>query len=138
MNVKAIIEQFSTVHLNQMKNLSVLRKVFREEDQLWKILHTMDSDFFNYGEGFSFLADSMQLVNDNERQKEIELEDIKKIYELLVKYYPGNIQYKIDLLNFLDAVMGEEEATLTLIEELDNQLDNYSKQVEKIKNEVMK
>jgi hypothetical protein len=58
------------------------------------------------------------------------------MYRLLVEYYPENLQYKIDLINFVYAVLDDESEALSLIIEMQQQLQKYNESINVILNEL--
>ncbi len=132
MKIKEKINHFKKIQTEIFDSIIKLREVFLSEETLWEKILKQDDIFFNDGKGMSFLADALQLVNIDERIKEFDLKDIENIYRLLVKFYPNDTQYKLDLISFLNNVMGNEDEAGLLIKELQNEIRKMDRELENI------
>ena len=138
MNVKDIICKYETAQKDIQIKLDFLKKIVNEEDQLWTAYERMDVGFFLNEGAINLFADSLQMVDDTERLKQYDLQDIRKIYECLVEYYPDNIQYHRDLIGFVYNVLDDEVATLALINKAAERIDVVQDYFQTITTEIEK
>ncbi|PWG78082.1 hypothetical protein [Pararcticibacter amylolyticus] len=117
MDIRHIIETFAKSQTDIDNTIVSLRASFQKEERLWAQLELLDSKIFANERVIGFLADFLQMVNDESRLKLFSLQDIEKIYRLLVQYYPDNLQYRLDLISFVHNVLDNEKFALELIEE---------------------
>lgn len=115
MDIKRIIQTFSKAQHDIEETISHLKPVYQNEIQLWSKLENLSIPVLINERIISFLADSMQLVANEQHLELFDLHDIKSIYQLLVKYYPYNIQYQLDLIFFVYNVLDEETEALELV-----------------------
>ncbi|PJJ80153.1 hypothetical protein [Mucilaginibacter auburnensis] len=123
MDIKYIIETFRKAHESIEETIENIKPLYSDEQQLWPQLEKLSVPVLIHEKLINFLADSMQMVNDEERFKSFDLEDIKTIYQLLVEYYPNNIQYRLDLIGFVYNVLDNEKEASALANEAVKMMD---------------
>ncbi len=131
MNITSIIDSFEKNQKHIDEQLQYLRKLLSKENTL-NNYKKIDQSLFTNDKVINFFADNLQLSDSDADVRFCELEDILKIYELLVKYYPDNIQYQEDLIAFVYNVMDDENKAKQLITEAMNRIDskrNYFKTI---------
>jgi hypothetical protein len=136
MDIKILIEKFLEKHSKLRDEMTTLKKSFEDENEFWGLLDKKKDAFFYNDNAFDLLADSLQLVNNKQRLEAYDLKDIEKMSRLLVEYYPDNLQYKIDLINFVYAVLDDESEALNLITEVQQQLQKYNESINVILDEL--
>src|SRR5437879_10485042 len=117
MDIKAVIKTFDKSQNDLNEKINLLKSLYQNEEGLWKQLEALNSNMLINERVMNFLADSMQVVNNEKRLELFDLLDIKYIYQLLVQYYPDNLQYHIDLISFIYNVLDDEKEALKLINE---------------------
>lgn len=115
MDIKHIISTFIKAQHDIEERIEDLKPLYQDETRLWSKLETLGLPILINERIISFLADSLQLVDNEARLELFDLQDIKSIYLLLVQYYPNNIQYQLDLISFVYNVLDEENEALELV-----------------------
>lgn len=123
MDIQEIIETFTNSQTHIDNIISSLRSSFLEEDKLWEQLEALESNAFENEKIVSFLADFLQMIDDESRLSLFSLQDIEKIYRLLVLYHPDNLQYRLDHIAFVHNVLDNEEHASDLIKETISLID---------------
>lgn len=137
MNIKDVVKKFELTQNDLNIKLTELKHYFTDEKRLWAEYEKLDEAFFLNDKVMSFLADSLQQVDQQEHLDLCDLQDIKKIYRLLVDYYPDNIQYREDLIEFVYNVLDDENEALLLIEETERRIDNLRTNLGRIKSDIL-
>ena len=132
MDYKAIIKNFEINQDYIEEQINALKAKYPDEEKLWEDFDRLGSDFFLNNRTINFLADSLQIVNNNRRIKQFELQDIKYIYKLLVRFYPNDVQYHTDLISFVYNVLDDEREAKVLIKETILLVDEKRKHLEGI------
>jgi len=115
MNIQGIIENFKNNQSEIDEKVIILKSIYKNEEQLWNALEVIDPGIIISERVMNLLADSLQMVDDKKRVELFDLNDIKNIYQVLVQYYPNNIQYQIDLISFVYNVLDDEREAKNLI-----------------------
>ncbi len=136
MNIKSIIENFEQHQKTLENKLNYLRSFFLQETRLWKEYDKMEEIFFLNDKAINFLGDTLQKVDDENILLLFSLNDVKKIYELLVEYYPDNIQYQQDLISFVYNVLDDEDEVKTLIDNAEKRISKAHKYFVSISDEI--
>jgi len=109
MDISNLINAFSYLQADINNQINSLKSSFNNESELWEKLEAADPTLILDDRIINIIADAMQMVNDKERLKSCNLNEIKTLYQLLVKYSPDNLQYQIDLIDFTDNVLNNED-----------------------------
>lgn len=136
LNIKNIVKDFQQAEKEMFNNIIRLKSVFADEEKLWIEIQKLDNSILIDHRVIALLSDSLQMIDNKEHLKVADLQDIKHIYQLLVEYYPDNIQYQEDLVAFVYNVLDDEAETLLLIEKFERKVEITQKYFNKIKKEV--
>jgi hypothetical protein len=136
MDVKAVIKNFSESQISVEETIVRLKNLFLKEDELWKSLANVSPLILTNERVMNFFADNLQMINNQERIEQFDLQDIKSIYQILIQYNPDNLQYQIDLIEFVYAVLNDEHETMKLIENVMNLMDEKRVRLQNILNEI--
>ena len=116
MDIRGLIKEFEESEKKKEEILKGLKLLFLNEPELWFKLENLNMDVLTTEKAMSFIADSLQLVSDENRLEFFNLQEVKRIYQILVKYNPYNLQYQSDLIAFVNNVLGDEKEAQSLAE----------------------
>jgi hypothetical protein len=114
MDVKDFIVRFENNEKDLLSKIKSLKEMISNEKELWNVFGQLNNNFFLNDKAINFFADCLQTANDEDLLLTYSLDDIKRIYELLVYYNPSNMQYHEDLISFVYNVLDDEEEALLL------------------------
>jgi len=129
-----IINDFEAKQATIAFTISSLKELFQHESELWQKLQSLDINIITNDQVMNFLADSLQMVNNLEQLHSFDLKDIQRIYQLLVKFHPDNIQYQLDHILFVDNILGDEKEVLNLTKTAIKLLDEKRREFEALLN----
>jgi len=134
MKIENVTEAYEEYQVNVENTLTKLKGLFRDEEKLWDEIKSLEVSFYKESKLISFLADSLQMANEENRVKEIDLEKVKSIYELLIRFYPDNLSYYIDLIALVNNVLDDELYAQSLIQKVNEKIAQAQKAVNEIIN----
>jgi len=136
LNIKKILKDFQQAEKEMFNNIVRLKSFIADEERLWIEIQKLEYSVLIDHRVIALLSDSLQLINNKELLKLADLQDIKHIHQLLVAYYPDNIQYQEDLVAFVYNVLDDEAEALLLIGKFERQVKITQNYFNKIKKEV--
>jgi hypothetical protein len=123
MNIDIILKKFIQYNDDVDKNILLLKSSFEKSNDFWLKIDSMNLNILSNEKIMSIVADGLQMIDDQDQLMSFSLEDIKSIYQLLVKYYPDNIQYQIDLIAYIHNVLDDTDESKRLVAKAINEID---------------
>jgi hypothetical protein len=123
MNIDIILKKFIQYNDDVDKNILLLKSSFEKSNDFWLKIDSMNLNILSNEKIMSIVADGLQMIDDQDQLMSFSLEDIKSIYQLLVKYYPDNIQYQIDLIEYIHNVLDDTDESKRLVAKAINEID---------------
>ena len=136
--IKNVIKEFKQAEKEVSDNIVRIKSFLSVEDKFWNEISKLDDSILIDHRMIALLGDSLQLIDNKDRLKLVDLQDIKHIYQLLVDHYPDNIQYQEDLVAFVYNVLDDEAEALLLIEKFEQRVAITRTYFNEIKREVGK
>jgi hypothetical protein len=136
MNIKKVVLDFEQAHMDLQTKLNNLRSHLTNEDKLWSEYEKLDDSYLLNPQVINFLCTGLQLADQKKHYELCNLNDLKYMYELLVKYYPDNIQYQEDLIAFVYNVLDDEIEALLLIDKLELKIQSTLDYLSRVKIEI--
>lgn len=121
--IKNVIKEFKQAEKEVSDNIVRIKSFLSEEEKFWNEIPKLDNSILIDHRMIALLGDSLQLIDNKDRLKLVDLQDRKQIYQLVVDHYPDNIQYQEDLVAFVYNVLDDEAEALLLIEKFERRVE---------------
>ena len=106
------------------------------DTSFFKYLNSVDQKYLNDIRLILIMTAALQLSDTESIYDSFELEDIAKIFDILLKHHKSNLDLNLEAIYFNYNVMSDNNKTLALINELEERLNVELSKITEIKNEI--
>lgn len=122
------------------RNISVistdLSNRVNNDTSFFKYLNSVDPKYLNDIRLILIMTAVLQLSDTESIYDSYELEDIGKIFDILLKHHKSNLDLNLEAIYFNYNIMSDNNKTLALINELEERLTVELSKITEIKNEI--
>lgn len=131
-DVKNLIDEFEKNQEGVSSTLFELRKNFTNDFLTLNLLKSINKELITTPIIMDFIADKLQFIENREFLETFTLNDIQKIYFLLTKYYPYDLQYRLGLISFTYILLDNQKEAFIMIEDLNKMIAEIKQNIEDI------
>ena len=131
-----LIERLTEYERNISGISTDLSNRVNNDTSFFKYLNSVDQKYLNDIRLILIMTAALQLSDTESIYDSFELEDIAKIFDILLKHHKSNLDLNLEAIYFNYNVMSDNNKALALINELEDRLTAELSKINKIKNEI--
>ena len=137
-NLNNFIERLAEYerNINVISHDLMLR--IKNDTSFFNYLNNVDQKYLNDIRLILIMTAALQISETESIYDSFELEDIAKIFDILVKQHKSNLELNLEAIYFNYNVMTDNNRALALIIELEERLTAELSKIYEIKNEIQK